>query len=68
MSRFGEVVFLGIDLGWYGKPSGLASIAVNRAGLYLRESTRLQDTKDILRWITAEAGEGSAVVASMLRW
>jgi predicted RNase H-like nuclease len=63
MSRFGDVAFLGVDLGWYGRPSGLASIAVNRTGLYLRASTRRQDTKDVLHWIQAEAGDGHAVVA-----
>lgn len=63
MSPVGQVVFLGVDLGWYGKPSGLASIAINREGLYLRQATRLQDTDDILDWIQSEAGDGSAVVA-----
>jgi predicted RNase H-like nuclease len=63
MSTSGNVVFLGVDLGWYGKPSGLASIAVNPQGLFLRTTTRLQDRDDILSWIQSEAGFGSAVVA-----
>jgi predicted RNase H-like nuclease len=62
MSTFSTAVFLGVDLGWYGKPSGLASIAVNPEGLSLRNVTRLEDTDDILRWIKSEAGGGSAVV------
>jgi hypothetical protein len=41
---------------------GLASIAINREGLNLRNVTRLEDTDDILRWIKSEAGGGSAVV------
>jgi predicted RNase H-like nuclease len=56
-------VFLGVDLGWYGKPSGLASIELGSAGLRLRNLTRLEDTRAILRWLKAEAGTGSAVVA-----
>ena len=62
MSTFSTAVFLGVDLGWYGKPSGLASIAINREGLSLRNVTRLEDTDDILNWIKSEAGSGSAVV------
>lgn len=56
-------MFIGVDLGWYGKPSGVASIGLNRAGLYLRNVTRLEDTDEILRWIQAEAGSGASVVA-----
>lgn len=63
MTTFSNVVFLGVDLGWYAKPSGLASIATNGDGLYLRELTRLQNTDDILAWIQSQAGDGSAVVA-----
>jgi predicted RNase H-like nuclease len=54
--------FIGVDLGWYGKPSGLASIGLNGAGLSLRDITRLEDTDQILRWIQSEAGRGGAVV------
>lgn len=57
MSTFSTAVFLGVDLGWYGKPSGLASIAINREGLSLRNVTRLEDTDDILRWIKAESSD-----------
>ena len=63
MSKFGSVVFLGIDLGWYGKPSGLASITIEPEGLTLRNVTRLQETDDILTWIQTEAGDGTAVIA-----
>jgi uncharacterized protein YcbX len=59
MSTFSTAVFLGVDLGWCGKPSGLASIAINREGLSLRNVTRLEDTDDILRWIKSEAGSGT---------
>src|SRR5438128_1836717 len=54
--------FIGVDLGWYGKPSGLASIGMNGAGLCLRNVTRLEETDQILSWIQSEAGSGSSVV------
>ena len=63
MSKFRNALFLGVDLGWYGKPSGLACIAINSEGLHLRDVTRLEQTDDILRWIQSEVGNGSAVVA-----
>jgi predicted RNase H-like nuclease len=63
MSGIGSAVFLGIDLGWYGKPSGLASITIELEGLTLRNVTRLQATDDILTWIQTEAGNGTAVIA-----
>lgn len=63
MSALINAAFLGVDLGWYGKPSGLASIAFDREGLSLRNVTRLEDTDDILRWVKSEAGDGSTVVA-----
>ena len=56
MSTLTNAEFLGVDLGWYGKPSGLASIAFDREGLSLRNVTRMEDTDDILRWIKSEAG------------
>ncbi len=43
MSSAADVVFLGVDLGWYGKPSGLASIGISGEGLSLRNVTRLED-------------------------
>jgi predicted RNase H-like nuclease len=63
MNPVGHVVFLGVDLGWYGKPSGLASIGISREGLQVRSVTRLENPDEILRWIQTEAGDGSAVVA-----
>ena len=58
MSGIGSAVFLGIDLGWYGKPSGVASITIEPEGLTLRNLTRLQEADDILTWIQTEAGNG----------
>lgn len=55
--------FLGVDLGWYGKPSGLASLELDGSGLRLRNVTRLESVDEILGWIQSEAGSGSAVAA-----
>lgn len=63
MTTLSNVKFLGVDLGWYGKPSGLASIGISGDALVLQSKTRLQDSDEILRWIESEAGGGSAVVA-----
>jgi predicted RNase H-like nuclease len=62
MSALVRPVFLGVDFGWYGKPSGLASITTDSRNLKLRSNTRLQNTDDILGWLEAEAGSGPAVV------
>ena len=62
MNGPGNVVFLGIDLGWYGKPSGLASIRVSQEGLYLQNLTRLEKSMEILTWIQDQTGNGNAVV------
>jgi N-acetylmuramoyl-L-alanine amidase len=56
-------MFIGVDLGWYGKPSGLASIALEGSALHLRNIARLESVDEILDWIQTEAGDGSAVAA-----
>ena len=55
--------FIGVDLGWYGKPSGLAVFRLIGRGLRLREVTRIQDEKEIRGWVSERAGVGTAVVA-----
>ena len=57
------LTFIGVDLGWYGRPSGLASIGPHEGGLSLQSVTRLQDPNEILRWIESHAGGGNSVVA-----
>lgn len=52
-----------MDLGWYGKPSGLASIIWNNAGLQPGTVTRLEDTGEMVDWIQRETGNGNSVVA-----
>jgi predicted RNase H-like nuclease len=55
--------FLGIDLGWYGKPSGVASIALEGSRLRLRSVTRLETVDEIMDWVRSETGTGNAVAA-----
>jgi predicted RNase H-like nuclease len=55
--------FIGVDLGWYGKPSGLASIRLEGSALQLQNIARLESVDEILAWIEAEAQDGSAVAA-----
>lgn len=56
-------VFIGVDLGWYGKPTGLAVLQWAEHGLRLREITRIQEKGEILSWIEKSAGAGTAVAA-----
>ena len=55
--------FIGVDLGWYGKPSGLASIGLDGSELRLRNIERLETVDEILGWIQSESDSGSAVAA-----
>jgi predicted RNase H-like nuclease len=55
--------FIGVDLGWYGKPSGLASIRLEGTELRLHHIGRLESVDEIVGWILTEAGSGSAVAA-----
>lgn len=53
--------FIGVDLGWYGKPSGLASLE-SRAGRFVQHNiARLEKVDEILNWIDSEA-DANAVV------
>lgn len=55
--------FIGVDLGWYGKPSGLASIRLEGSNLHLGNIERLEGADEILDWIQSEVGTSSAVAA-----
>lgn len=55
-------VFVGVDLGWYGKPSGLASVVPDGPGLRLRNVARLEVPEAILDWIRAEMQDDDGVV------
>jgi predicted RNase H-like nuclease len=54
--------FIGVDLGWYGKPSGLALFRWVSRGLRLCDLTRMKDEREILSWIANRAGLATAVV------
>jgi len=55
--------FIGVDLGWYGKPTGLASVSIEGSGARLRSIARIESMDEILNWIESEAGSGSCVAA-----
>jgi len=55
--------FIGVDLGWYGKPSVLASLTFDGVALHLRKIARVESVDEIFAWIEAEAGQESAVAA-----
>jgi predicted RNase H-like nuclease len=54
--------FVGVDLGWYGKPSGLASLEWDGRELIQRKLGRLERQDEILGWIDSETGKENAVV------
>ncbi|MBM3735235.1 MAG: DUF429 domain-containing protein [Acidobacteria bacterium] len=54
--------FLGVDLGWHGKPTGLASLKRSGAALILRGVQRVEPVSEILAWIESETADGTAVV------
>ena len=62
-NAFDNVVFLGIDLGWYGKPSGLTSIGMDGRSLCLRDLTRVGSVTEVLRWIDMRTANCSAMIA-----
>lgn len=55
--------FIGVDLGWYGKPSGLAVFRWVDCGLSLCEVTGLVEVEEIQSWIARWAGGSTAVIA-----
>ncbi len=57
--------FLGIDLGWQRKPSGLAALEMPSSGrgtLRLLNLDRRTDEMDILQWVEQVAGESDAII------
>ena len=47
--------FLGIDLGWHGKPSGLAALEWQDGQLRFLEARTHQDKEQILAWVDAHS-------------
>ncbi len=56
-------VFVGVDLGWYGKPSGLAVLTGIGSELQLHAVTRLQGIPETIQFILSQTGNADAVVA-----
>ncbi|MBS1873683.1 MAG: DUF429 domain-containing protein [Acidobacteria bacterium] len=54
-------VFIGVDLGWYGKPTGLASLRADGGRLRLAAIDRIESRAEILEWIGRQAGDEDAV-------
>jgi predicted RNase H-like nuclease len=57
--------FIGVDLGWYGKSSGLASISSDGPKLPLQNSARLEAVDEIQRWIQSEAARAPQATAAI---
>lgn len=55
------ITFIGADLGWYGKPTGLASICLTPGGLRLDAVTRLSDCDEMLGWIASASAESAVI-------
>jgi predicted RNase H-like nuclease len=55
--------FLGVDLGWHGKPTGVARLASGTQGLRLAAVERLASAQEVLAWIDRTVADGDAVVA-----
>jgi len=55
--------FVGVDLGWYGKPSGVASLGWDGDHLRLKAIARLRGFDEITEWIQLQAGSRDAVIA-----
>ena len=55
--------FIGVDLGWYGKPTGVARIEKCDGALMLVAVARLVGIEDVLAWIEREVADRNAVVA-----
>jgi predicted RNase H-like nuclease len=55
--------FIGIDLGWEGKPTGLALLVEEAERLILVKHDRLVETSEILAWIDGRCGSDDAMVA-----
>jgi predicted RNase H-like nuclease len=55
-------VFIGVDLGWYGKPTGVAAIREARSALEQRAVTRLEPVTEVLDWILRQTGDGDVVI------
>lgn len=53
------MIFLGIDFGWMGKPSGLALLD---SRLRLQAMDRITELEDVLAWVDRQAKDGPAMI------
>jgi len=53
--------FLGIDLGWYGKPTGVARLALCGSVLETLQVDRIEGAAAVIEWIEAAAGTDCVV-------
>ena len=54
--------FIGIDLGWFGKPTGLAAIRSRGQSFVLEAVDRIAEPPAILQWIAAQSVGAESVV------
>ena len=55
-------IFIGVDLGWYGKPTGLAALNWSGKELTLIEVTRIEESSAIANWTQSKVQKADAVV------
>src|SRR5262245_20051812 len=58
-----EMRFIGVDLGWYGKPTGLAALEFAGECLRITALDRVTGGPAILDWIGHVVGAGPAMIA-----
>lgn len=58
-----KIAFAGVDLGWYGKPSGVALIRLEAGHLKLASVDRVQGNDAVLAWLSSTMGGADGVVA-----
>ena len=57
------MLFLGIDFGWMGKPTGLAALSWSRGALRLIAMERRTGLAAVLEFVDAHAGDAPAMIA-----
>ena len=62
MAGTSRQAFIGVDLGWFGKPTGLACLQRTDDSFTLTAVARIEGTPQILQWIEAQAGSAGTVV------
>lgn len=63
MTDDAPMAFLGIDLGWISKPSGLAAMEDGVERPHLRALDRRATHQEVLQWVDEQTGSGPAMLA-----